>query len=143
MTKFKEYLKSHGVRVQCDYEAEYCYGIVEIATGVLDNGVVVGVHHESMGYHYAVYNRSGDCSYFNHFDFDAYIEDACWNPEFGSWMCNTDCEISSTLFTVAVGMYKNDEKVRVAFRHMRAGLMDEKVFYAWLVKQYPRHIKSV
>ena len=143
MTKYKEYLKAHGVKVQCDYEAEYCYGIVEIATKVLDNGVAVGVHHESMGYHYAVYNRSGDCSYFNRFDFDAYLEDSRLDPEFASWMCNTDCEISSVLFTVAVGMYENDEKVRLAFRHMRAGIMDEKVFYKWLVKQYPKHITSV
>ena len=143
MTKYKEYLKAHGVKVQCDYEAEYCYGIVEIATKVLDNGVAVGVHHESMGYHYAVYNRSGDCSYFNRFDFDAYLEDSRLDPEFASWMCGTDCEISSTLFTVAVGMYENDAKVRLAFRHMRAGIMDEQVFYKWLVRQYPKHIKSV
>lgn len=143
MTKYKEYLKAHGVRVQCDYEAECCYGIVEVATKVLDNGVAVGVHHESMGCHYAVYNRSGDCSYFNQSDFEDYMEDSCWNPEFCFWMCDTDCKISSTLFTVAVGMYKNDEKVRLAFRHMRAGIMDEKVFYQWLVKQYSKHIRSV
>ena len=143
MTKYKEYLKAHGIKVQCDYEAEYCHGIVEIATCVLDNGVAVGVHHESMGYHYAVYNRSGDCSYFNHFDFEDYMEDACWDPEFCFWMCDTDCEISSTLFTVAVGMYKNDEKVRVAFKHMRAGIMNEEAFYKLLVRQYPKHIRNV
>ena len=143
MTKYKEYLMAHGIKVRCDYEAEYCHDIVKIATCVLDNGVAVSVHHESMGYHYAVYNRSGDCSYFNHFDFEDYMEDSCWNPEFASWMCHTDCEISSTLFTVAVGMYKNDEKVRVAFKHMRAGIMAEEAFYKLLVRQYPKHIRNV
>ena len=143
MTRFKEYLKAHGIKVHCDYEAEYCHGIVEIATKVLDNGVAVGVRHESMGCQYAVYNRSGDCSYFNHFDFEAYMEDSCWNPEFCFWMRDTDCEISSTLFTVSIGMYKNDEKVRVAFRHMRAGIMNEEAFYKLLVRQYPKHIRNV
>ena len=142
MTKFKEYLRARGIKLDCDYE-EYYNGIVEIATGVLANGIVVGVNHENVGYHYAVYNRSGDCSYFNQSDFEDYMEDSCWNPEFCFWMCDTDCEISSTLFTVAVGMYMNDEKVRVAFRHLRAGIMNEEAFYKLLVRQYPKHITSV
>ena len=143
MTKYKEYLRAKGIKLDCDFEELPCNYIEEIATCVLSNGVVVRTYHENTGYYYSVYNRSGDCSYFNQSDFEDYMEDSCWNPEFCFWMCDTDCKISSTLFTVAVGMYKNDEKVRLAFRHMRAGLMDEKVFYKWLVKQYSRHIKSV
>ena len=143
MTKFKEYLRSKGIKLECDYEFLPCNYIEAVTTEVINGCIVVIVYSNCAGAEYAVYNRSGDCSYFNHFDFDAYLEDSRLDPEFASWMCNTDCEISSVLFTVAVGMYENDEKVRLAFRHMRAGIMDEKVFYKWLVKQYPKHITSV
>ena len=143
MTRFKEYLRTKGIKLECDYEFLPCNYIEAVTTEVINDCIVVIVYSNCAGAEYAVYNRSGDCSYFNHFDFDAYMEDSCWNPEFASWMCATNYKISSTLFTVAVGMYKNDEKVRVAFKHMRAGIMDEKVFYEWLVRQYPKYIRSV
>ena len=143
MTKFKEYLRAKGIKLECDYEFLPCNYIEAVTTEVINGCIVVIVYSNCAGAEYAVYNRSGACSYFNQSDFDAYLEDSRLDPEFASWMCNTDCEISSTLFTVAVGMYKNDEKVRMAFKHMKAGLMDEKVFYKWLVKQYPKHITSV
>ena len=143
MTKFKEYLRTKGIKLECDYAFLPCNYIEAVTTEVINGCIVVIVYSNCAGAEYAVYNRSGDCSYFNHFDFDAYLEDSRLDPEFASWMCDTSCELSSTLFTVAVGMYKNDEKVRLAFRHMRAGIMDEKVFYKWLVKQYPKYIRSV
>ena len=143
MTKFKNYLRSKGIKLECDYEFLPCNYIEAVTTEVINGCIVVIVYSNCAGAEYAVYNRSGDCSYFNHFDFDAYLEDSRLDPEFTSWMCDTSYKISSTLFTVAVGMYKNDEKVRVAFKHMRAGIMDEEVFYKWLVRQYPKHIRNV
>ena len=143
MTKFKEYLRAKGIKLECDYEFLPCNYIDAVTTEVINGCIVVIVYSNCAGAEHAVYNRSGDCSYFNHFDFDAYLEDSRLDPEFTSWMCDTSCKISSTLFTVAVGMYKNDEKVRIAFKHMRAGIMDEQVFYKWLIKQYPKHITSV
>ena len=134
MTKFKEYLKDHGIKVHCDYEAEYCHGIVEIATCVLDNGVAVGVHHESMGYHYAVYNRSGDCSYFNHFDFDAYLEDSRDDVDYIYWLHEMEYDNSERAYAVMRYTYLEDAKVRIAFKHMKAGIMDKEVFRKWHVK---------
>ena len=50
---------------------------------------------------------------------------------------------SDWALTVMRNTYEDHAKVRVAFKHMRAGIMDEKVFYKWLVRQYPKHIRNV
>ena len=144
MTKFKEYLRTKGIKLECDFEVLPYNGIDGIATYVVDDGVVAEYYHESTGSRYYVYDRYGVYSYFfDSWEFYAYVGDPNCDPEFDIWMCDTSCKISSTLFTVAVGMYKNDTKVRIAFKHMRAGIMDEKAFYKFLVRQYPRYIRSV
>ena len=143
MTKFKEYLRSKGIKLECDYEFLPCGYVEGVTTKVMDGCVVAVVYSNCADPEYAVYDRSGVCGYFDGDDCQTYISGPHCDSEFASWMCNTDCEISSTLFTVAVGMYKNDAKVRVAFKHMRAGIMDEKAFYKLLVRQYPKHIRNV
>ena len=141
MTKYKEYLRAKGIKLDCDYE-EYCNGIVEIATGVLANGIVVGVHHENVGFHYAVYNRSGDCSYFNHFDFDAYVEDSRDDVDFIYWLHEMHCNESYVVYNTMLQMYQVDEDVRVAFNHVKAGIMDELVFYGWISDRYQEFTRS-
>ena len=143
MTKFKEYLRAKGIKLECDYEFLPCGYIEGVTTKVMDGCIVAVVYSNCAGAESAVYDRSGACSYYDSFDYPDHVGDTHCDPEFTSWMCDTSCEISSTLFTVAVGMYENDAKVRVAFKHMRAGIMGEQVFYAWLVRQYPKHIRSV
>ena len=143
MTKFKEYLRAKGIKLECDYEY-LPYGYIEcVETRVLDNYIIVAMFSNCAGWEYAVFNKYGVCGYFDDGDDNAYVEGQHCDPEFTSWMCDTSCEISSTLFTVAVGMYVNDEKVRIAFKHMRAGIMNEEAFYKLLVRQYPKHITSV
>ena len=143
MTKFKEYLRAKGIKLECDYEFLPCNYIEAVETIAMDDCVVAVVYSNCAGAEYAVYNKSGECSYFDSDDYHAYVEDQHCDPEFTSWMCDTRYKISSTLFTVAVYMYKRDEKVRIAFKHMLAGIMSEEVFYKYIVKQYPKYIKSV
>lgn len=143
MTKYKEYLRAKGIKLECDYEFLPCGYIEGVATRVMNDGVVAVVYSNCAGAEYAAFNRCGECEYCDSDAYHAYVEDPHCDPEFTSWMCNTDCRISSTLFTVAVGMYKNDAKVRMAFKHMKAGIMDEQVFHRWLVRQYPKHIRNV
>ena len=144
MTKFKEYLRAKGIKLECDLEVLPYNGIDGIAPYVVNDGVVAEYYHESTGSRYHVYDKYGVYSYFfDSWEFYAYVGDPNCDPEFTTWMCDTDCKISSTMFTVAVGMYKNDEKVRVAFRHMCAGIMNEEAFYKLLVRQYPKHIRNV
>ena len=141
MTKYKEYLRAKGIKLECDYE-EYCNGIVEIATGVLANGIVVGVHHENVGYHYAVYNRSGDCSYFNQSDFEDYIEDSRDDPDYIYWLHEMHCNESYVVYNTMLQMYQVDENVRVAFNHVKAGIMDFFAFYGWISDRYQEYINS-
>ena len=143
MTKFKEYLRAKGIKLECDYGFLPCGYIEGVTTKVMDDCVVAVVYSNCAGAEYAVYDRYGEHGWFDTCDALSCIERFNCEPEFASWMCDTSCKISSTLFTVAVGMYKNDEKVRVAFKHMRAGIMDEKAFYKFLVRQYPKHIRPV
>ena len=143
MTKFKEYLRAKGIKLECDYEFLPCDSIECVETRVMDDCIVAVVYSNCAGAGYAVYDRYGEHGWFDTCGALSCIERFNCEPEFASWMCDTSCKISSTLFTVAVGMYKNDEKVRVAFKHMRAGIMDEKAFYKFLVRQYPKYIRSV
>ena len=143
MTKFKEYLRAKGIKLECDYEY-LPHGYIEcVETRVLDSYIIVAMFSNCAGWEYAVFNKYGVCGYFDDDDRQAYISGPHCDPEFVSWMCHTSYKISSTLFTVAVGMYENDEKIRIAFKHMRAGIMNEEAFYKLLVRQYPKHITSV
>lgn len=143
MTKFKEYLRAKGIKLECDYEFLPCGYIDGVTTKVMDGCVVAVVYSNCAGAEYAVYDRSGVCSYFDGDGYKAYIEDPHCDPEYIDWLCHTRYEISTALYPVAVCMYKRDEKVRVAFKHMLAGIMSEEVFYKYIVRQYPKYIKSV
>ena len=143
MTKFKEYLRSKGVKLACDYDALPYKSVENIKTDAMDACVMATAYINTLGPWSIAYDKHGKCIEFCPDDNELDLLKLYYGFEFTDWMYNTDCEISSTLFTVAVGMYKNDEKVRLAFRHMRAGIMDEQVFYKWLVRQYPKHITSV
>ena len=144
MTKFKEYLRAKGIKLECDFEVLPYNGLVGIATYVVDDGVVAECYHESTGSRYYVYNKYGEYSYFfDDYEFHAYVGDPHCTPEYIDWLCHTSCNISTTLFPVAACMYEKDEKVRIAFKHMLAGIMDEEVFYKYIVRQYPKYIRSV
>ena len=147
MTKFKKFLMAHGAILMCN-SAELArdenFDVEFIIPRVTDTGFAISYCHvDDHVPDIVVYDRFGACSYIDRSEYQPDILDSYCDTEFATWMCNTSYKISSTLFTVAVGMYKNDKKVRVAFKHMRAGIMDEKVFYEWLVRQYPKHIRSV
>ena len=150
MTKYKEYLLAKGNTLygqpynEYDFEINTCAGIeTQTSVEIMDGCIVVVVYSNIADPEYAVYDRYGEHGWFSTYGDLSCIERFNCDPEFTDWLYGTDCEISSTLFTVSVGMYKNDEKVRVAFRHMRAGIMSEEAFYKLLVRQYPKHIRNV
>ena len=144
MTKFKEYLRAKGIKLECDFEVLPYNGLVGIATYVVDDGVVAECYHESTGSRYYVYNKYGEYSYFfDEYEFHAYVGSPNCDLEYFDWLCHTSCNISTALYPVAVCMYERDEKVRIAFKHMLAGIMDEEVFYKYIVRQYPKYIRSV
>ena len=143
MTKFKEYLRAKGIKLECDYEFLPCNSIEAVETIAMDDCVVAVVYSNCVGAEYAVFNRYGECEYYDSDDYHAYVGDPHCAPEYIDWLCHTSCNISTTLFPVAACMYEQDKKVRIAFKHMLAGIMDEEVFYKYIVRQYPKYIRSV
>ena len=144
MTKFKEYLRAKGIKLECDFEVLPYNGLVGIATYVVDDGVVAECYHESTGSRYYVYNKYGEYSYFfDSYEFHAYVGGPNCDPKYIDFLYDTGCNKSFGVFEDMEWLYLNDAKVRIAFKHMSAGIMDWEVFYRWISDRYNKYIGSV
>ena len=130
MTKFKEYLRAKGIKLECDFEVLPYNGIAGIATYVVDDGVVAEYYHESTGSRYYVYDKCGVYSYFfDSWEFHAYVGDPHCDPEYIDFLRDMGYDNSEWALTVMRNTYEDHAKIRVAFKHMKAGIMDAKAFY--------------
>ena len=128
MTKFKEYLRAKGIKLECDYEFLPCGYIEGVTTEVMDGCVAAVVYSNCVGAEYAVYDRSGVCSYFDGDGYKAYIRGSHCNPEYIDFLRGMGYIDSDWALTVMRNTYEDHAKVRIAFKHMKAGLMDAKAF---------------
>ena len=143
MTKYKEYLRAKGIKLECDFEVLPYNGLVGIATYVVDDGVVAECYHESTGSRYYVYNRYGVYSYFfDSYEFYAYVGGPNCDPEYIDFLYDTGCNKSFDVFEAMEQLYLKDAKVRIAFNHVKAGIMDELVFYRWISDRYQKYINQ-
>lgn len=130
MTKFKEYLRAKGIKLECDFEVLPYNGIDGISTYVVDDGVVAEYYHESTGSRYHVYDKYGVYSYFfDSWEFHAYVGDPSCDPEYIAFLLDMGYDNSEWALTVMRHTYEDHAKIRVAFKHMKAGIMDAKTFY--------------
>ena len=144
MTKFKEYLRAKGIKLECDFEVLPHNGLVGIAPYVVADGVVAECYHESTGSRYYVYNKYGEHSYFfDDYEFHAYVGGPNCDPEYIDFLYDTGCNKSFDVFEDMEWLYLNDAKVRIAFKHVKAGIMDWEVFYRWISDRYNKYIGSV
>ena len=139
MTKFKEYLRAKGIKLECDYEVLPYNGIDAIMPCVMENHIVVCIYHESLGDSYKVVNRSGERDYYNEFDYHAHVDEPQCDPKYIDFLYDTGCNKSFDVFDTMRYMYLNDAKVRIAFNHVKAGIMDELVFYRWISDRYQKY----
>ena len=129
MTKYKEYLRAKGIKLECDFEVLPYNGIDGIATYVVDDGVVAEYYHESTGSRYYVYDKYGVYSYFfDSWEFHAYVGSPNCDPEYIDFLRGMGCIDSDWALTVMRNTYEDHAKVRIAFKHMKAGIMDAKAF---------------
>ena len=143
MTKYKEYLRAKGIKLECDFEVLPYNGIDGIATYVVDDGVVAEYYHESTGSRYEVYNRYGVYSYFfDSYEFYAYVGGPNCDPEYIDFLYDTGCNKSFDVFEDMEQLYLKDAKTRIAFKHMKAGIMDYMVFYKWISARYQTYINQ-
>ena len=128
MTKFKEYLRAKGIKLECDYEFLPCGYIEGVTTKVMDDCVVAVVYSNCAGAEYAVYDRSGECSYFDGDGYKAYIRGSHCNHEYIAFLLDMGCDDSDWALSVMLHTYEDHAKIRLAFKHMKAGIMDERAF---------------
>ena len=143
MTKFKEYLRSKGIKLECDYEVLPYKNLESVETSVMDDCVMATAYFNITEPWSVAYNKRGECVVVSSYDDTLDLFGTHCDPEYIDWLCHTRYNISTALYPVAVCMYKRDEKVRIAFKHMLAGIMSEEVLYKYIVRQYPKYIRSV
>ena len=144
MTKFKKYLRTKGIKLECDIDAFPNMGINHVETHVLGNCIeVLTCYMDSPFTDQVVFDNNGRWSAPSERLYEGYGAALNGFDDYVTWLCHTRYKISTALYPVAVCMYKRDEKVRIAFKHMLAGIMDEEVFYKYIVRQYPKYIRSV
>ena len=128
MTKYKEYLRAKGIKLECDYEFLPCGYIEGVTTKVMDGCVVAIVYSNCAEAEYAVYDRSGVCSYFDGDGYKAYIRGSHCDPEYIDFLRDMGYADSDWELAVMRNTYEDHAKIRLAFKHMKAGLMDERTF---------------
>ena len=128
MTKYKEYLRAKGIKLECDYEFLPCNSIESVTTKAIDGCVVAVVYSNCVGAAYAVYDRSGVCSYFDGDGYKAYVGDPNCDPEYIDFLRDMGYIDSDWELTVMRNTYEDHAKVRIAFKHVKAGIMDAKAF---------------
>ena len=129
MTKFKEYLRAKGIKLECDFEALPYNGIDGTATYVVDDGIVAEYYHESTGSRYYVYDKYGVYSYFfDSWEFHAYVGGPICDPEYIDFLRDMGYIDSDWELTIMRHTYEDHAKIRLAFKHMKAGIMDAKAF---------------
>ena len=89
MTKFKEYLRAKGIKLECDYECLPCGYIEAVKTRIMDGCIVAVVYSNCAGAEYAVYDRSGACSYYDSFDCPDHVDDTHCDPDRKSTRLNS------------------------------------------------------
>ena len=79
----------------------------------------------------------------NYVAHESYIERFNYNMEYVDWLRNMCSalteEVCDSVFTTMKRMYLDDAKVRIGYKHMRAGIMDKFVFAKWLAKRYEKY----
>ena len=144
MTKFKKYLRAKGVLLECDIDAFPNMGIHHVETHVLGDCIeVLTCYMDSPFTDQVVFDNNGRWSAPCERLYEGCGAALNGCDDYVAWLCHTSCKISTALYPVAVCMYERDEKVRIAFKHMLAGIMSEEVLYKYIVRQYPKYISRV
>ena len=143
MTKFKEYLRAKGILLECDFDVFPNMDIHHVETHVLGNCLeVLTCYMDAPFTDQVVFDNNGmwraPCERLYKSGttalngFDDYVD----------WLRSKNYDKLFVGFGVMKELYLR-EKVRIAFLHVRAGIMDELVFYEWVYKLYIKTVSSL
>ena len=131
MTKFKEYLRAKGVKLECDYEALPYKKLETVETRAMAGCVMATAHFNTFGPWSIAYDKHGECIEFCPVVGDLDLLKLYYGFEYTTWLHDMGYTNSERAIAVMRYVYENDEKTRVAFNHMKAGIMDKEVFRKW------------
>ena len=136
MTKFKEYLMAHGAileRNSAELARDENWDVEFIIPQVLSFGLAINYCHvDDHVPDIVVYDRSGACRHIARSEYQAHVGNQHYDPEyidFLDFMLDMDPDFSDFELTVLRHTYEDHAKIRIAFKHMKAGIMDAEAFY--------------
>ena len=143
MTKYKEFLRTKGIKLECDFDVFPHMGIHHVETHVLGNCLEVLTQYTDAYFpDQVVFDNAGTWRapserLYKHGTatlngFDDYV----------TWLRSKDYDKLYAGFGVMKELYLH-EKVRIAFLHVRAGIMSEPVFYEWINKLFIKTVSSL
>ena len=142
MTKFKKYLMAKGITLygqpynEYDFEINTCAGIeTQTCVEIMDGCIVVVIYSNIADPEYAVYDRYGEHGWFDTCGDMSCIERFNCSTEYTDWLYGEGYADSEAARAIMRYTYANDVKTRIAFKHMRAGIMDKEVFRKWHLKR--------
>ena len=142
MTKYKEYLRAHGYQLECDYAFLPYYELEAVKTCVTYNGIVITHYYNNTVSESTIYYSNGDGVRFNIYSTDADLITSPYSMAYMFWLRDAGYAKSEKALDIAMYMYRYSEKVRIAFGHMQAGIMDADVFYKWFAKRFRKSIAN-
>ena len=142
MTKFKKFLMAHGAILECnsselardeDYDVEF------IIPQVLNSGLAINYCHvDDHVPDVVVYDRSGARSYIARSEYQAYVSATHCDTEYIDWLRDVGFSEHAFVFDWMKRLYRTDHEVRIAFKHMRAGIMSEVALCRLLARRYKK-----
>ena len=138
MTRYKEFLREH-VLLACDYDALPYYELEAVETSVVYNGVVVTWYSNDTEPVAEIFYGNGDGVRFKPKD-DGDLLLFPYDFGYAMWLHDNGYDKSENVLNIALDMYRDNEKVRIAFRHKQAGIMNADVFHKWFAKRLRKSI---
>ena len=129
MTKFKEYLRAKGILLECDFDVFPNMGIHHVETHVLGNYLEVLTHYTDAYFpDQVVFDNAGTRRAPSErlYEYDAEALNGL--SDYVDFLRGMGYIDSDWALTVMQNTYEEHAKVRIAFKHMKAGLMDERTF---------------
>ena len=136
MTKYKKYLRAHVATLNWGSDSFPYKGIHHVETHVLDAYLEVLTYYTyTCMPHQLVFDRDGKWSIPSERLYKYCMESRNGFYDYVDWLRSKEYDLPYAGFDVMKELYLN-EKVQIAFLHVRAGIMDELVFYEWIDKLY-------
>ena len=136
MTKYKKYLRAHVATLNWGSDSFPYKGIESVEAHVLGDYLEVLTYYTyTCVPHQLLFDRDGTWSIPSErlYRYCSAARNGFY--DYVAWLRSKEYDLPYLGFDVMKDLYLY-EKVQIAFLHMRAGIMDELVFYAWIDKLY-------